>query len=665
MGITIEKLEFANFRQYGTGVIRFDTFNDYKLSVLVAKNGTGKTTLLNSITWCLYEKEEQLNDKKSSLPVVGIYSLEQAELNSVIPVSVAVTIHDGEKIIEFKREQTFKKILDHNGVIQGIAGPISFTVATTKNGQFENTNNVEGPDADIIVKKYFDPAIFDFYFFDGEKLKEFFASSRTGHIQSSIYNIAQVTLLQNAYEHVGKMRTEKMRALGKKNPEVSELNQKQEDIVQKIDLAQKTIEINSTEKEKFLAERVRLDEILRTYSPINNLQDERLKLEQELKRYDREKKKLSSDRAEMIRKYIVLIKLYPRMKRSLDLIKEKEENGDLPPTVDRNQIKKVLAHLEEPCPLCGSKIDERGRIYLENMLNKISVSSKTSNYLKEIKGTLERYLEEVQNYPEVRDEIRQREIDLESRIKKIENRLKEINSTLMNYSNSTGTINVSAIEKERDQVMKDISLADRSIGSSSANIREYELKLKALQKKIKEETAKLNEKNVLKQETHILVAIEDSFKKIKDSITNKMRSEIETITWNIFDSMIWKHNTFGKITISDKYDVSVYNKEGNIMTGSLSATEQMALAYAFTLAIHYASGKNCPLVIDSPLGRVSDENRENMAKALLEISKEKQIIMLFTPDEFSDSVKQIYNGKVDIRQLQLSNNEKYVEGIEK
>ena len=129
-------------------------------------------------------------------------------------------------------------------------------------------------------------------------------------------------------------------------------------------------------------------------------------------------------------------------------------------------------------------------------------------------------------------------------------------------------------------------------------------------------------------------------------------------------SMIWKRNTFGKIIIGDSYDISVYNKEGALMTGSLSATEQMALAYAFTLAIHQASGKNCPLVIDSPLGRVSDDNRENMAKALLEVSKEKQIIMLFTPDEYSDSVKNKYESIANMRELKLSADKKYVEGIE-
>lgn len=108
----------------------------------------------------------------------------------------------------------------------------------------------------------------------------------------------------------------------------------------------------------------------------------------------------------------------------------------------------------------------------------------------------------------------------------------------------------------------------------------------------------------------------------------------------------------------------MYNKDHVEMTGSLSATEQMALAYAFTLAIHKASGKNCPLVIDSPLSRVSDDNRENMACALRNVSQNKQIIMLFTPDEYSKSVKRIYEEVAKVSTLNLSDDENYIEGIE-
>ena len=55
MSIFIDRISFVNYRQYGTFDINFS--NDYgaTLSVLIAKNGTGKTTLLNAISWCLYD----------------------------------------------------------------------------------------------------------------------------------------------------------------------------------------------------------------------------------------------------------------------------------------------------------------------------------------------------------------------------------------------------------------------------------------------------------------------------------------------------------------------------------------------------------------------------------------------------------------------------------
>lgn len=664
MGIVIDKIVFENFRQYGSATLHFNCDDGSKLSVLIAKNGTGKTTLLNSITWCLYEKEQQLIDKKSALPVVSTAKLEKVGEGEIIPVSVSVTILDGDQIIEFKRSQKFKRTKSTQGKAAGIASSSVFSVSTTVKGAFENTSVETGADAEIVVKKYFDPAIYDFYFFDGEQLREFFSPERTTHIKSSIFNIAQVTLLQNAYDHVEKMRSEKMRKLGKNNPDISDLLDEQELLKKQRNLAQQTLESNQTIKEKLVAKREQADEVLRGFAPIKSLQNERKRLENDLDKCDGEKKKLSNDRSEFIRKYIILIKLYPRVRKTLELIRQKEEGGDLPPSVDKTQIKRVLEHLDEPCPLCAGKIDETGRQHLENLLNQISVSSKTSNYLKEIKGSLEYYDEEVHKYHARKEAIKQREMDLEEQTKKIEDRLATINATLVNYAESDGQINVSEVEKNRSQLISQISTADMEIGSSSNAIKSYTTQIESIQKKIDEEEKKLNTKNGLKKQIHVLVQIEDYFKRIKDSITDTMRKEIEITTWNFFDSMIWKHNTFGKISISDNYSVAVYNQEDTIMTGSLSATEQMALAYAFTLAIHEASGKNCPLVIDSPLGRVSDDNRENMAKALMNVSKEKQIIMLFTPDEYSSSVRDMYENVADVRTLQLSADEKFVEGID-
>ena len=665
MSIVIEKIEYKNFRQYGTGTIHFTCGDDCKLSVLVAKNGTGKTTLLNSITWCLYEKEQQLIDKKSALSVVSTAELETAAESEIILVFVAVTIKDGNQVIEFKRSQSFKKNFDNNGNSIGIASASTFTVSTTVDGLFENTLIEDGADAEIKVKKYFDPAIYDFYFFDGEQLREFFAPEKAAYIKGSIFNIAQVTLLQTAVDHVEKMRNEKRKSIGKNSPDIAELIEAQSSFISQKDLAQQTIETSKQAKDKAEGKLDQIDELLRGYAPLKKLQDERITLESKLKKYDSEKKDIANDRADFIRKYIVLLKLYPRINKTLQIIQVKEDAGDLPPMMDRNQIKLVLENLDQPCPLCDNPhIGETGRQHLENLLTQISVSSKTSNYLKEIKSSLEYYMEETLKYQSRKDALLQRELDLESQIKTAEDRLKVINSNLANFTNSDGVVNVAEAERTRSQLRDQISSADKAIGTSEANIKTYEQQIVELQKQIDDAQKKLGIKKSLKQQIEVLEKIEEYFRSIKNRITTNMRKEIQMTTWNIFDSMIWKRNTFGKIIIGDSYDISLYNREGALMTGSLSATEQMALAYAFTLAIHQTSGKNCPLVIDSPLGRVSDENRENMAKALLDISKEKQIIMLFTPDEYSASVKSMYEGVANVRELKLSADEKYVEGID-
>ena len=665
MSIIIKQIEFRNFRQYGTGTIKFNDNSKSKLSVIVAKNGTGKTTLLNSITWCLYEKEQQLVDKKTALSVVSTAELEVAAEGEIIPVYVAVTIFDEDKIIEFKRTQSFKKNFDKNGNSLGIPSASTFTVSTTEMNSFGNTIVEYGADAEIQVKKYFDPAIYDFYFFDGEQLREFFAAEKTSHIKGSIYNIAQVTLLQTAYAHIDKMKTEKTRSLAKNSPDITALLDSQMVIQEQLDLAKKTIETNKAIKERAEVSLDQIDEILRGYAPIKKLQNERVVLEADLRKYDIEKKDLKNDRAEFIRKYLILLNLYPRIRKTLDIIQTKEDAGDLPPMMDRNQIKLVLENLDKPCPLCDNPhIGETGRQHLENLLNEISVSSKTSNYLKEIKSSLESYVDEALKYQECKNALLEREYDIEEKIEEAEERLKVINSSLANFTTPEGEVNVAEAEKMRTQHRTQISLADNAIGTAEANQKSYETQLANVNSQIEDAQRKLGVKDTLRKEISILNKIEEYFNSIKDRITTSMRKEIQVTTWNIFDSMIWKRNTFGRIEIGENYDVSVYNREGALMTGSLSATEQMALAYSFTLAIHQASGKNCPLVIDSPLGRVSDENRENMAKALLKISAEKQIIMLFTPDEYSETVKTMYNGIANVREIQLSMDEKYVEGID-
>ena len=663
MSIVIDKIVFENYRQYGSGSLSFHAKNK-KLSALIAKNGTGKTTLLNAITWCLYGKELHLNEKKTSLPLVNSAVLRSSSVGSMIPVSIAITVIDGANIVEFSRKIDFKINSSMANGCGWVKGASELTVTKTIIGEFTNTTVLTDSDAELIVKQYFDEAIFKFYFFDGEKLGDFFIEDQANTVQQSIFNISQIAMLENACKRLKKIDDDKTRKLANNNPNIAILTKDRDDIEKKINNAKAMYDDNQTECNNCEKDLEQFDAQLRGYEPVKKLQEERKELEDKFNEIENEEKRYLTRRGEFIRYYYVLLSLYPRIKHTLDMIKRKEADGDLPPAIDKDQVRRLLEHLDEPCPLCNGVIGETGREHLESLLERISVSSHTSNFLKEIKGALEIYVENGESFKEKLNELRQDGDDIKARKDATATRIQEISSLLTNYGSENDHLNIAKIEAKRKSVRDRLKDLNTSSGLIRNDIKYYEECFARKDKDLKAAIQTANTNKDIKNQVEVIHTLFEKFSEVKKQIMDEMRIEIENTTWSIFDSMIWKKQTFGEIKIDDLYNVTVYSTDGVEMTGSLSATEQMALAYAFTLAIHKASGKNCPLVIDSPLGRVSDDNRENMARALQKISQEKQIIMLFTPDEYSAPVRALYDGMADVRELSLSEDESHVEGIE-
>jgi len=671
-GIVIDEIRFENYRQYGTGTLKFPGTDRFNLSILVAQNGTGKTTLLNAITWCLYGKEPQLTDADKALPVLNTKVLKETPEGVVLDVVVTIRVIDGDKIIEFTRKHSFIPKTSADGIKRAVPGPFSFTVATTVQHDFTNTKFDTGIDAEFLRKQYFHDDIFDFYFFDGENLKLFFTPGRENDIKRSIYNISQVSLLENVSDHVRKLIYRYTHELGKASPDIEQIQTEIEDQ----EAAQRRHEESRTSAQAAIAklniELNGIDDLLAKFKPIADLQAERVKLEEEAVSLRQEKEQLASERSAFIRRYTVLIKLYPRMQSILKYIAEKEKSGELPPAIDIDQVRQLLNLLDNnlgqpcPCPMCNHDIDKTGRDHLEELLAKASVSSKTSNFLKEIKGTLQAAVLEVKSYRSKRQDFIRKETELEEDEQRIAKRLAEIAKILINYENNNDETKIDIPQKEarRNIIKQQIATHYQAIGAANNSIDLCKQEIERLRAKLEDAKAKLKQTGKTQQQLAVVMMMQKYYSQILSNITGGMRNEIEQTTRTIFETMNWKTQTFGSMEIDDNYTVSVYDTDGLIMTASLSATEQMALAYAFILAIHNASGRNCPLVIDSPIGRSSDKNRESIAEALLKISEEKQIIMLFTPDDFTVPVQELYANKAHIRTLKLSSDERFVEGID-
>ena len=70
----------------------------------------------------------------------------------------------------------------------------------------------------------------------------------------------------------------------------------------------------------------------------------------------------------------------------------------------------------------------------------------------------------------------------------------------------------------------------------------------------------------------------------------------------------------------------------------LDHAERALLALSFTLALQKVSMHESLLFIDTPIGRVDEDNRLNFINTLCEIAKSKQVILTFTPTEYDEKV---------------------------
>ena len=121
-----------------------------------------------------------------------------------------------------------------------------------------------------------------------------------------------------------------------------------------------------------------------------------------------------------------------------------------------------------------------------------------------------------------------------------------------------------------------------------------------------------------------------------------MRNQIQDLTKDKFTKIQWKENEFVDIELTKDYDISIINKIGNIeKPGDLSDGEKLSLGLCFMSAIHKISGFDLPIIMDTPLGNLDVDIRQNIARFLPEFVESKQIVLLVTGTEYTDDFRDI------------------------
>ncbi|NCB03719.1 MAG: hypothetical protein EOM67_16425 [Spirochaetia bacterium] len=328
---------------------------------------------------------------------------------------------------------------------------------------------------------------------------------------------------------------------------------------------------------------------------------------------------------------------YDAAKKTLAIIEKKEDEKALPPDIDKNLLNKALS--EHTCTVCGQPLSIHGEYFIKKLIETFQVSSKTSNLLMSIRSELERIVKAAQRYPDEKQRLKDRHKNLEDQLTEVGVKLDDVDKRINRVGNKE-EVRLKHKEREEHEELKNQNIEKRVLAKDQ--LKKAEDKKEDLLKELDKALAKDKECARLKQLIEFANQGRTVISDVEKDMMNEVRKKMEERTTFYFDELIWKKDTYDHISLDENFQLDLIHKDGYSCVGTTSAAERALLALSFTLALHEVSGFNSLLFIDTPVARVSDINRINFANVLCEVSKNKQIIMTFTPDEYSPEIKKVF-----------------------
>lgn len=638
----ILSIELKNYRQYGANrepqKVELSTGNK-NFTVIEGPNGSGKTNLLNAISWCLYGKEPYLSriSKGKSMDKINIKAINELGNGKTLDMFVRVTLGGLKPQYVIIRSLVASK---------DISGQVTYTELpeNPKVMYLEGHDWKIHPQPNYLINKLLPEEISGFFLFDGERLDDFFREENTEGVRAALINVSQINLIDSALDRLDSVKTKLRNGIKGQSPRADGISSQIDSFKQSYEEANKDYK-NFEEEKKGIIKRIQsIDEELKGM-PREDIQG----LEKEREYINGRQGQLDDEIDEKEERIIDLIvnvgpKIYalPALTNTQSKINDMYNSGELPPVIRETFIKELLKKGE--C-ICGTDISKPGpqRTNVEKHLHAMSFSSieEEINNGRYVLGSLIKNATSfVHDIDGPTKDLRRLNEDLESMMR----REKEI-STRLRTDNAS---RVSKLEEERRVLENNRDELNRKIGAVSSRIEGYNIMIDEKGKEYRKEIEKEARYATLIAQIDLCDNAIKTLKAAKQELIDEIRKVIEEKTKKYFFELIWKKDTYKDVKIDENYSLSVINKDGWNAAGALSAGEREILALSFMAALKEVSGFNAPVIIDTPLGRISGETKENIAGCLPNYLPDVQVTLLMTDQEYTDSIRKRLNDRVGL-----------------
>lgn len=632
----LDFIEITNFRPfYGTQKIEFGHSSDKNLTIILANNGSGKTSLVNAFTWCLYGEElHDVRDKSEPL-----YNLRAAnEVEEDAEKGADVLVHVKIRFKYFEEDENKDPIVKY------------FTISRKQTFQKWGTANWQSSfDSELIVDSDEDVKedelaeyevesriphdMFQYFFFNGATLANYFEEDSELSLKNSIEEISQIDLINQVEKHLNGTYTNINNRFKEKSPkgsknynkEIEEKNNEIADKQKQIDENYDQIDIATNNINKYES---KLEKVDSEY--IKEQDKKRKELKSKLVTIKKSIKKDTKEYESLILELFPLTVLFDELTKSIEIADEAREKKTAPPEIERDLLNDIL---EDGYCICGTKLEDHPEC-IEELKKRLKGTSgvKSETFYKEyynIKEVINR-LKDLPRIEYLRREIKNNEDEKNL----IDNQIQTISNELKN------TDEVKVYEEElqkNDKNRRNLRDKNEKLNSEIASLIKD---IKKLKKERDENENLKGELKLLSDKIKFCEEVKGTINDLKNNVQKHIRSKVNDRIRQLFIGIDWQYGKYTDVTLEKNYQIKIKKNSGRDVTPSdLSDGEESLLALSFMMALHSLSGFEIPLIIDAPFEKLDKGKRIDFIKDLHSFTKDKQIVFLFTDSQYTDDVR--------------------------
>jgi DNA sulfur modification protein DndD len=580
--------------------ITFSSDSEKNVTIIMGQNGTGKTTLAQAFTWCLYG-DTQFEDK---------IILSKSAFIKMTPKdeeSVKVEIGLNHNNIDYTITRKQKFFLDNNGNIK--SNPTEFSISFKKDGQQEWVREL---DCIPVMNSILPNELSKYFFFDGERIVKMGKDIQKGtskEFSEAVTSLLGLRAFKEALKHLYDANNSVIRTYAKSYDASS--NIELSTIISKIADIEREIEILNNRLESIKNEEALAQDKCREYEAKIQKYEESITLMQKREDIKIKLQNIESARKNgfesIFSKFNKAAQTFFAKKMIHDALKQLRDADSVDkgiPDITEKTINYLIKRKE--C-ICGHIIDFNSNEYhtLIKLLEFIppkSIGNQISQFLNTCKlkhDHAETLFNDISDqFKILKENIDESEL-LKSDLQNIDKRLTSMeNVGLLQQKLISCEKSINDLKNERDSINQKIGDFTNSLNNLTARRKELTLK---------------DEKNS-KIETYKAYA-EHLYDTIKSLYTEKETETREILQNKI--NMIFKHIYNGGLSLSlDKnyfVDVRVTNVEGYNSGIETSTAQSISVIFAFIAGVIEMAkeSKNdenkmlvsepYPLVMDAPL----------------------------------------------------------------